>query len=531
MIDASSQTVFVRGLTLADLPGTLTKLLEVPPGHTGLVVDGQGTMRTFPPGTHWAVGPGRRLFGRLSDWQFALVPTEAVSLIVPVTHVRAGDGEWVDVTCGAVVRVADPQRFYSEFRAAIDGSTTDLARRLGAGIDGVVRQAVGTWAARDLVKGAVEGQLAAEVRRALSTVADTLGLEAVTMRYVVARPAAEAVDVARQQAELEAALDDVELERRMSQLATEAEFKEFVEHLEADYGLPAGTLQVELEGVSADEEGDSAPLDLAGLRQAARRHFDSRIAGLASRVERLLGARERPDPPPLRWWERAVPWFKAASAILAVAALLAFILRSEVSPLERSQAIVQLAVALPAAVALFLSALWLERKAARQRADAFDGPGLLDLGRGDWERIDRLVRKQMTTELADVVHKLRDTRDRAYRQGKRDQALAIKRSEERADRLRERVAARAEGVAAYLTEAHVARQALETKLNYDEELLAAVSDLSNSVQAFRQHALAGALGDDELHQIEGALTALDHQFQARARFIQAPAIETNTGGR
>jgi hypothetical protein len=527
MNESQHQTAIARRLTLTDLPGILAKRLEVPPGHVGVTVDGEGGIHTLPPGTHTAIGPLRRLFGRVSDWQFAVMPTGPTSLIVPVHHVRCGDGEWVDVTCGVTVRVADPQRFYAQVIQGADGGPPGLTEQLSAGVDGAVRQAIAGWASQDLIKGAVSDRLSAEVRRALSPVADTLGLQLEGVRYVAVRPVEEAVDVARKQAELEAALADVAMERRMSELSTEAEWREFVLQLEADYELPQGALQAELEAPPEEREETREGIDLANLRQAVSRYFESRAAGLTTRVQRLLGARERSEPPPLRWWERVVPWFKAISALLAVVALLVFIFWPEISDVERTLAIIQLVVAIPTAVVLFLSAVWLERKAARERAESYGGPSLLRLGRGDRERIDALVRSQTTTELSDVVHKLRDARDHAYRQGQRDEALAIKRTEERAERLRERVAARRSGTAAYLSQANVSKQALETMLNYDEELLADVSELSDRVQAFRQHVLGEGPADDELREIEGELTELDHQFQARSRFIQAPANATS----
>jgi len=523
MNNSPSETPIGRQLTLANLPGLVAKRLEVPPGHTGLVVDGKGRTRTLPPGRHKVVGFWRRLLGRVSDWQFAVIPTVPMPLLVPVPHLRSGDGEWMDVTCGLTVRVADPQRFYAQFVRGGSGTTgAALAQRLSAGIEGAVRQAVAGWAAEDLTSGAVNERLAAEVRRALEPLTDSLGLALEGVRYVTVLPVEEAVEVARKQAELEAMLAEVEMERRMSQLSTEAEWQEFVQQLEADYGLPG--LTQEAATPIAEEK---SPSNAARMRGALRRYADARTAGISARVERLLGKRKPPQPPIVRWWERVVPWLKVIGALILIGSLVVYYFLPIATTADKIAAVVQLLCAVPSALALFVSALWLERKAAQERAEAIPGARLLRLGRGDRERIDQLVRGQLTTELETIARTLRDTRDRAYREGRRDEALAIKQIEERAERLGKEIAAGVSGAAPYLTAARVSRDELETMLNYDEELLAQAGELSDVVETMRQTVLAGEPVPEPARQVEAGLSDLDHRFQVRARFIQAPASPTN----
>jgi hypothetical protein len=520
MSRSQDKTTIGRPFASADLPGFVTKQLDVPPDHTGLIVDGDGRTRTLPPGQHRVVGLWRRLFGRVSDWRFAIIPTSPQALIVSVQHLRTGDGEWVDVTCGVSVRVADPHRFYAQFMRGSGGSTAELTKRLSAGIDAAVRQAVAGWAADDLIRGTVSDRLAAEVRRALPPVADTLGLEIEGVRYVAVRPVDEAVDVARKQAELEAALDEVAMERQMSELATEAEWREFVQNLEADYDMP-GLVQ-EVDTSSDDGEGASESR-VEELRNAAQRYADARIAGLSARANRLLGREEpeRPEPPGVRWWERIVPWLKFGSIALFIAALALYFFPRANTGREKIAILLELACAVPSAVMIFISALWLERKAARDRTISREGGELLWLGQGDREKIDRLVRDQLTNELRTIARTLRETRDRIYREGHRDQALAVKETEKQSDQLRQAVSAGVRGAAPYLSEAHVTQTDLETMLNYDEGLLAQVNDLSDKTEALRQTVLTGEVVGDQLETIKTGLSELDHRFQARARFIKS----------
>jgi hypothetical protein len=507
----SSDAIIGRRLTLANLPGFLAKSLDVPPGHVGLVVDGKGAVRVLPPGRHTVVGLLRRLFGSVSGWRFALVSTEPVSLLVEVGHVRAGDGEWVDVTCAATVRVADPQRFYAQ---AMHGEAGGIVQCLSASIEPAVRQAVAGWGSDDLVRGAVSDRLANEVRRALEPAAGGPGLKLEGLRYVAVRPADEALEVALGRAELEAALAEVEMDKKMSQLETQAEWQEFVRQLEADYKLP-GLAQ---EATAPAAAGEAVPKKTQ-LQKALRRYAEARESATAARVERLLGKREKRQPAIVRWWERTVPWLKVVSAVLLVAAMAIYVLLPSVSAAEKTAGWLELACAVPSAVVVFISALWLERKAARERAAEAGGARLFGLGHGDRERIDGLVRDQLTSELVTVNGTLRDARDRAYREGQREDALAIKQVEERADRLREQIAAGVSGTATYLTSARVSWEEAERMLSYDEKLLAQASDLSDVVEALRQAVLNGEPVAEPARQIEAALSDLDHRFQARARFL------------
>lgn len=527
MNNSQSETPIGQQLTLANLPGFIAKRLEVGPGHAGLVVDGKGKMRTLPPGHHKVVGFWRRLTGRVSDWQFAVIPTGPAPLLVPVPHLRSGDGEWVDVTCGVTVRVADPQRFYAQFLRGASGTTgAALAQHLSAAIEGAMRQAVAGWAADDLAQGAVDRQLVAGVHRALEPLTDSLGLALEEVRYVTVRPVEEPVEVARKQAELEAALAQVEMERRMSQLSTDAEWQEFVRQLEADYGLP-GLAQEAAAPVAGPVAKEEPPSNAARLRGALHRYADARTAGVSARVERLLGKEKPPRSPVFYWWERVVPWLRVIGAIILIAGLAVFFLFPDTSTTDKIGALVELACAIPSAVVLFVSALWLERKAAQERAELLGGARLLWLGRGDRERIDQLVRGQLTTELKTIAQTLRDARDRAYREGLRDEALVIKQIEERAERLHREVTVGVSGAAPYLTAVRVSRDELETMLDYDEELLAQAGQLSDVVEIMRQTVLTGEPVPEPARQIEAGLSDLEHRFQARARFIQAPASPTN----
>ncbi|MBN1954323.1 MAG: SPFH domain-containing protein [Anaerolineae bacterium] len=514
MNESMDRMALVQRLTLADLPGFLVKYLEVPPGHMGLVIDSRGNVQSLPPGRHRVVGLLRRLLGRVSDWRFAVLPGGSFPLRVPVPRLRAGDGGWVDAELLVTLRVADPQRVAAELAV----TPADLAAALSAGLEAAARQAVANWAAEDLGREQVAGQLRALLRPALEAQVGALGLALDEIVALSLRPFDEAVDVARKMAELDAALAEVEMERRMAGLESDAEWQQFVHQLETDYGLNQGTLQEEL--AAAATAGEGAPSRVDRLRQAVRRYVDGQSAALIARLERFVGRRKPPQPPLYYWWERVVPWLKVIGLLVLVAALAIYLLLPGVGVLEQVAAVLELACAVPAAIVLFATALWMERRAARSRSEAVTGGRLMQLGRGDRQRIDQMVRDQLTAELRALLPKMQETRDRAYREQRRDEAVRIKQVEEQADRLRQAVEAKVVGQPVYLTQARVSRNDLEKMLSYDEQLLALAADLGDQAEQLRQAVFAGQPAEDAIGQLQSGLSALDHQFQVRARLIQ-----------
>jgi hypothetical protein len=175
------------------------------------------------------------------------------------------------------------------------------------------------------------------------------------------------------------------------------------------------------------------------------------------------------------------------------------------------------------AAGLFGVAFWLEGQAIdRQGAETTYESFLERLGKGDRRQMDRIVRKQLARELRTLSTKIHDARTHAYREGLRERALSLKRVEMRADRARKDVAAETHGPVAYLTEASITHQQLETMLAYDETLLAKSAELGDAGEQVRQAVLDGALTEQDVKELDAALSDLEHQIQARARFIQAP---------
>lgn len=500
MENAKTIPTLIRYLTLADLSGGLTKTLTVPQGYQGVALGGAGG--AYPAGEHKVITLGQRLLGKVSDRRWALLPAAPFAVRAPIPRLRAGDGTWVDVDVMLTLAVEQPIRVATTCPLTVTG----LAAALSEALEPAARQAMSAWAGDDLGRPEVNGRLAVQLRPLLEAQAQTLGLRVERLLAISARPSEEALEAARQR-------DTLEMERQMDALSTRAEWLDFVRAFKADFGLDATTLDALL---ADSAEGE---FDAGRLRQVLRAALAGEEAALTVRTERILGKSKPAAPPPAPWWEQAIPWLKLAAGLLLFAGLALYAL-SPVLGLQNAG--LWLAIAAPVALALFAGAFWAEQHAAvSRRVEVGQRPLLERLGKGDRQRMDRLVREQLARELAVVRDKINDARTHAYGKGRREQALDLKPVETRADTLRQVAETQGHGPAAYLNGVAISRQQLAGMLRYDEELLARSAAVGDQAEGLRQIALSGGDLTAAAQQLETALSALDHQFQARARFIQA----------
>lgn len=503
----------IQYLQIAQLSGWLAKSLVVPTGFVGAVIDGHQLVRTLTPGHHVVINRLQRLFCEAGDWRFALLPTAPQPLYVPIQRLRAGDGTWVDLGLALMVRVADPARATT----ALTGGES-LATELSVALDGAARGAVERWEADDLDRTQAAEGLAQLLGPLLEAQLRERGLASEGLISLTTRPSDEVVEVARKMAEVDAALAEVEMGRWMEALTAKAEWLQFAEQVEADFDLPEGTLATMLEDL-----GDSVTAAQVRARVAAAAGGDEGAA-LAARVRRLAGEVQAPPPPPLAWWDAAILWFKLAAAGVLLVGLLLVAVAPFVRDLSTTAAGIWLAVLAVVAAGLMGLGFWLDRRSvAAHQARLAPVPLLERLGRGERRRIDLLVREQLARELGALSTRMREAQNLAYREGYREEALRIKDVQASADRARRAVQAESHGAAAYLAQAQITRRQLDTMLRYDEELLARSVQLGDLGEQVRRAVLAEDLSSGAyIRELQGALSALDHQIQARARFIQAP---------
>lgn len=506
----------VHDIAMTDLDGILAKRLTVPQGSTGVVIDPKGKVQTYPAGTHTVVNLGQALFGRTADLHIALLPAGVFPFSLPVPRLHAGDGTWVDINLGLLLRVTDPGQ-----AAKTVSPAEELAADLSTALDATARQAAAQWSSADLSRTQARDAVIALLSPLLEARLQALGMTLQRVISVTVRPSDEAVEVARQMRCLNAAMAEVDMDHRMAMLTSQAEWYDFARQVEADFGLPDGALATMLEAMGDD-------VTAAQVRRTVAAAAGNEMASLGARVQRLAGdvAQAPPSPPPL-WWEPLLLWMKLGGAGILLLGLVIFAIAPLVDGVSNATAGIVLGAAAVLAAVLVGEGLWLDRKAAIYHGAARPVRSLLErLGRGERQRIDRLVRGQLAREFGALSASLRDVRNRAYRDGLRDTALAIKDVEESTDRARRAVESEAFGSAAYLVQAEITREQLDRMLRYDEELLARSATLGNLGAEIRQAFGAGdTVALEHVKALQAAIAALDHQTQARARFIQAPTQE------
>jgi hypothetical protein len=412
----------------------------------------------------------------------------------------------VDVNVMATLRVEQPARAAT----ACPVTLTALATSVSTTLEPVARQAVSGWSAADLGRPEVNGRLAAQLRPALEAQVESLGLRVERLIAVSVQESEEALAVARKR-------DEIEVEKQIDALTTRTEWLDFIRNFKEDYGLTSATLDALL----ADME--SGEFNASRLRQAVQASLAGDESALTVRTQRILGPPKPPAPlPPPPRWEGAIPWLKLLAGLLLFGGLALFAISPFLGPVGLV-ALPLLILAALLAAGLFGAALWLDHRAGRrQRTSLAPRPLLEQLGKGDRQRMDRIVRQQLARELEALVDKVNDARSHAYREGRREEALALKSVEERADRARQDVMAERHGAAAYLAEKNINRQQLATMLLHDEALLARSAALGDRAEQVRQQVLSDALTAEMIRALDVGIAEIEHQIQARARFIQAP---------
>lgn len=494
----------------ASLAGFLTKKLNVPEGYVGVVYNAT-TPNVFPSGQHIIYGVRERLLGRISNRSILLLPTRSFALNIPLPRLQAGDGQWIDLSLALQAHVSSPVE-----AATALADEEQLVTDLSSGLDAASRSAVEQWAAQDLSHANATEALRQQLRAAVAGQLRDHGLELDSIVAVTARPSDEAVRIAEQLAAVDAAMAEVEMGRQMDALTSQAEWLQFAQQVEADFDLPQGALVDMLEAM-----GDSATA--AQVRRAVATAAGSDDPSIAVRIRRLGGEVKAPPPPAPLWWEPYIVWLKLGGAIVLLLGLLGLAGAPFVPDLSNTTAVIVLILSALIAGGLIGCGLWLDTLAATRRGSV-KPPSLLErMGHGERRRMDQLVRDQLSRELNTLSARLREAQNLAYREGYREEALSLRDVAEDADRARRAIQSETHGPAAYLTRAQVTREQLSAMLRYDEELLARSATLGDMAEDVRQAILTqDGAATDHVQALRTALSALSHQINARARFIQAP---------
>ena len=527
-----NQTYLARANTLKDLPGRLGKYLEVPPGRRGITISSNGEIQTFGPGRHRVMSGSGRLLGRGAAFQAGIIPGESFTARVKAENLLSGDDELLDASLLCEVEIVDPARFFTRQvlpRQVIHGNSLDLSSESGWELLGALAR---RYAAADLVHGAPTEQMLPQIRAGLDSALLDQGLQLGHIQLLTFWRTADRALAAEKALAFQDRLRDAELEEKMAQIETKAQFDDFVHQLEPDMGEKIGLHPVEVEDAETETEGEGKSFSILdsfrtwikfeSKKDERGRHF--RIDGLFRRLgknkdEPLRGRRQ-----PKRWWLPRALWM----GFVIVAAYGLTRLVNWIAGAAESGARWEFYLTIWgfAAIVIFESLRSLFQKREEFEEVHWAEPGATfvdDLVGQDRVQADGLIRNQCDIDLHNAQDMLNDLRSRAYKNGVEELALQIRSLEKKFHRTREEVMSPNIGVPPYVTDLKVSSRMWDDLLDYDEQLLVRASALSEDVQALQQEYAEGAeITPEKLNQLEGRLDAFLHNFKNRNQALRAP---------
>jgi hypothetical protein len=228
-----------RVIAFKELPGRINKLLEVPVGCHGVVVEAKGYSRILPPGKHVVLNVWQQLVGKsAAGKQVALVLSQPFSALFETSYLLSADGELLDASLMATVDVVDPAKLLENTALTQDGSLLLPISMLDVqkGLQPMTAQ----YSGADLRGGKLAEQLAGEICQRLGDQMMAAGLRLRMVTLLTFWPTAQSDTITENIMELGKCLQDFELQRRIVKIETQAELDAFINEVQpelAEIGL------------------------------------------------------------------------------------------------------------------------------------------------------------------------------------------------------------------------------------------------------------------------------------------------------
>lgn len=523
MTETNSSTARIgQTYRLKDLKGWLTKHLEVPQGHQGIVIDAEGGAQTYPPGIHKVITGSRRMTGKGAGFRAGVIASSPLALVADTSHLLSGDGQLLDVSLGLVLEVADPVLAFKSAQVAEDGSL--LAETDRESLWRVLQPMLRQYTAQDLAVNLPGDRLLAEILPRMDGLTAGSGLRTQAIRWLAVTPADERVKIAEKLQQLEEKLKDVELEKRLAEAESEAELRSYLGEVQP------GLDQVGVRVTSAGPAQGEKPFNRwrAGLRGAAQKGKE-RPAHILKQLfkkkpdETTSPSRvERPRIPRRWWWNIAMTML----LFLAIGMALTYLVKILTEGAPRASQLEILLAIWTVVVAIELDAakrLYEKREALAEALWMHPDKSHLDiLARNNRQQADTLVRKQASTVFQSIQDKFEDSQSRVFAGGQGDTNLAMKVRDLRrkiAD-LQGKIQDRAFGVPAYMTDLNVTWPAWLSMLDYDEDLLLQVNALDEEAFQLQEKVAVKGLTPEMLDEFEQDMDHYIHRFAARGRAVK-----------
>jgi hypothetical protein len=232
--DTLAQPYVGRVISLKKLPGWADKWLEVPVGWQGVVVDANGYSRILRPGKHIVLNAWQHLVGKATGtgMQLALVMSQPFSALLETSHLLSADGELLDASLLATLDVVEPVKLLQNTALTQDGSLLLPVSMLDVqtGLQPLAAQYNGA----DLHSGMLAEQLAGEICQRLGAQLSAAGLRLRAVTLLTFWPSAQSASIAEKVQLLGERLQDLELQRRMAKIETQAQLDDFINQVQPE---------------------------------------------------------------------------------------------------------------------------------------------------------------------------------------------------------------------------------------------------------------------------------------------------------
>jgi hypothetical protein len=526
-ISQGSAAAASRVVPIQELSGWLSKTLDVPPASKGVVIRPDGKAETLKAGTHTVLTAADRLAGLGAGLKVGLIPADPFTARVKTPYLLSGDDVLMDAEVTFQVSVVDAPRYFTGqviSQGEMKPGQIDLS---GESIQASVAQLVRRYAAADLIHGLPTYTLADSLQQALNTALQDLGLQVDSVQMIAFARSDDRVKVAEKVMKLEQGLQDIELQKKMAAVESQAQLDDFIHQLEPDIEDSIGLRPVLPGKLELNSEKPAGPDPLKAIQGWVQDQTKKTDSGSHWRLTNLFQKKD-PEPvmhktyhSPRNWWVRRAAWIailwlfgfgvtywmmtglkKEMRADILYGFLTGFwlfllpIIFGEIKKLiEKRELITQAIWNLP-------SATYLEQIVGRDKA-----------------RADRLVREQCSFELERSRGMLEDIVSRLYNAGNTDEAIRVRELRHKFETALEKMKQTGFGTPAYLGEIKVSSMAWDRMLDYDDSLLGFSGAISQQVYNAQQ-AVGKVNGMPGRQSIEQRLDDFLYRFGGRSQVLK-----------
>jgi hypothetical protein len=535
--------LLVRRIHWDDLPGFISRTLEVPPDHLALCRDSRGNMRSLGPGKHRV----RSLWQGLAGLQgYCYLATKGPwSAHVLVNALPTADGMSVEADFLVLVEPLDLAALVPLMHPQREGLTeAELAEAIAEACEHHLEGLTRSYLEQDLcyTRDVAHG-LERELFSFLGNYLVSWGLRVRAVTHLAFIPTHVAIERAERLLALREGLSRLEQQAAQSQEERRRQWEEFLAQKEHQPALEALRRDLELEQTIASMLGSSqatttpdtaSSFDPKTLQERLQSLRTTLEASVAARVDRLLRRQEkRPPaeayPDPSRNLLQVVTVLRWTAGLFGSTTTFLITFAPGLFPNPEIPHRLTAAVSFGITIATFTVSIWLKRRAQARRQQTAASVYLLGrLKLRDRQETDRVVRGEVAGALERVSANVETARKAAFRTAAgRDLAVQLHQLMEECQRIRQQVLSTPSGGAPWLTAQHLTPEALLKMLIFDTSLIRSATEL-----ALQSEDLASAaLAHDFIHVRELAnglrdnLLHLQNRFKERGRL--APLLETS----